>query len=459
MLAGTALLLLPLTYDTLAAGTRALAVFGLQGGSWSALDLGQLLRGANGTFGYGWGGWVLPIVALGGVLIARGVRHEYAVKFLSVLALTLALAVLVGRNWLGPFAPDVNALLVLVGLMVAVLVAVTVSAIETDLVATSPGWPRVVGVVCVVLLVVASLPLLAQTATGRFNLPATGTPESIGNLAPATLGGYRVLWLGEPNVLPVAGWSVAPGLAAATSTDSLPNGSTLFSPPDPGAADDVLHAVNEALNGQTVQLGQLLAPAGISSIVVMSSAAPTLNGLQVSTPNPPPANLLPSLRRQNDLMVAAHSPGVEVFTNTTFHGIIAERSSPLPSTVTSANPDSVVGWTPALDFEARTGTVKAGTVVAGMSPASAFELRVNGKDTPRSVSLSWAPVFDTPAGTATLVLHQLPLNAVFATITLGLWASFLLGFGALEFLASLDKRRTRRRPVARAAAPDAETVP
>ena len=87
------------------------------------------------------------------------------------------------------------------------------------------------------------------------------------SLAPSAAGGYRVLWLGDPSVLPTPGWTVAPGLALATSQNGLPGGATAFTPPDSGATDALIQAVQAALRGQTVDLGSLLAPAGISTIV------------------------------------------------------------------------------------------------------------------------------------------------------------------------------------------------
>ncbi len=359
---GTAILLLPMTIDTVLAGRRALGVFGLSEGSWSSLSFSQLLRGANGTFGYGWGAWLLPVAALSALALARGLRREFAAKFAGVLALTLMLAVLEGRHLLGSFAPDVDALLVLVGAMIAALVACTVSAVENDLSTAAFGWHQALAALAVAALVIAALPLAAQSSTGRFNLPETGTPESLASLAPSALGGYRVLWLGDPSVLPLPGWSVAPGLAMATTTNSLPNGSVLFSPPTTGAADQLINALSAALNGRTVHLGQLLAPAGVSTIVVMTSDA-TLSGLQSSRSAAPPARLLTALAQQSDLVASASSPGATVFSNSLYHGVLAQRSESLSAKETPSTSDSAIGWNPIFDANYRAGTVSSGTVM------------------------------------------------------------------------------------------------
>ncbi len=140
---------------------------------------------------------------------------------------------------------------------------------------SAPGRIRMAtgrGGLTVTALVVAIVPFAAIFAGGRFDLPTTSVAESLSTLAPSSSGGYRVLWLGGPSVLPLAGWSVAPGLAAPTSMDGLPTGTSLFTTPDSGTSNVIVDAVESALKGETVRLGQLLAPAGISTIVVMNSS-------------------------------------------------------------------------------------------------------------------------------------------------------------------------------------------
>ena len=440
---GTGVLLAPMVFNTIAAGRGALELFGQPVGPWSASSAADLARGNIGTFGGGWSSWMLPLVALASMALARGARRGYSVRFATVAVAAIVLALVTGRHWLGSFAPDPGGLEVLVAVAVATLCAVTVSAIENDLASWNFGWHQALAVVTVVAMGLAVLPLIAQSATGRYNLATTGTPESLGSLSPGALGGYRILWLGDPRVLPIAGWTVAPGLAAATSTDDMPNGSTLFNPPNLGAASDMVHAVDLALKGETSHLGQLLAPSGITAIVVMSSIAPSFSDVQSYPIVPPPAGLMSALASQSDLAFESHSASVNVFTNSVFHGIVAERAAPLASGETSSSPDSVQGWKPAIDYGTKEGVVSAGTVLAGLAPSSAFALNVNGKDVARSGSLGWAATYTTPAGVAKLVLHQIPLNGLFAAMTLALWVLLALGFGALERVERTFGRRRR----------------
>jgi hypothetical protein len=295
----------------------------------------------------------------------------------------------------------------------------------------------VAAVLSLATIVVASLPFLQSLGSGRFDLPTTSVAESLSTLAPSTAGGYRVLWLGDPSVVPLAGWTVAPGLEAATSTNGLPGGSTLFSPPDSGASDVIMRAISSVLNGHTVRLGALLAPAGISTIVLMNSAAPELAGVQTVPLRSAPGVLATALNDQSDLSLVLQTPSVEVFSNSLFHGIVA-ASQPGSTTLT-----------PLFSSTSNTGALVPGsTVVAGLAPAGAFALSVNGHPAPRSTESTWISSFRVPTTPATLqgtlVLRRFPLNGIVAFFTLCMWAIVWLGFGWIHRLEWLFTGRRRR---------------
>jgi hypothetical protein len=254
--------------------------------------------------------------------------------------------------------------------------------------------------------------------------------------------------LGDPSVLPLAGWSVAPGLAVATSMNGLPTGTSLFTTPDSGTSNVIVDAVESALKGETVRLGQLLAPAGISTIVVMNSSAPELQGVQTVPLHPVPSVLLTALGRQSDLSLELQTKSVEVFSNSLFRGIssetVADAVTPLPVFSSTSNVGSVVA---------------GATVQVGMAPASAFGLDVNGQPASRAIDHLWTPIFHVSATangggghsvgpTAQLVLRRLPLNALLATFTLLMWLLVWLGFGwfhRLEWLFTGRRRAHRPR--------------
>ncbi|HEY1223010.1 MAG TPA: hypothetical protein VGE75_05900, partial [Acidimicrobiales bacterium] len=266
-------------------------------------------------------------------------------------------------------------------------------------------------------------------------------------LAPPDAGGYRVLWLGDPSVLPLPGWTVAPGLEAATSNNGLPGGDTLFSAPDSGTTDQVLSALKSAIAGRTVRLGQLLAPAGISTIVVMNASAPELAGVQSVPLHPVPAGLTTALGLQTDLSLELQTSAVVVFANSMYRGLVSQSAA---GSVTSTH---------LLASGVSSSTVSSdSTIRAGVAPASAFELEVNGSLVPRSVSDGWVPTYhvgnEATTATAQLVLHRFPWNGILAGFTLLLWAIVWLGFGLIQRLEWLFTGRRRQVVVARHARKD-----
>ncbi|HVB18708.1 MAG TPA: glycosyltransferase family 2 protein [Acidimicrobiales bacterium] len=434
-----AIFLLPMTVDVVFAGRRAPSIFGLPRGPWSVPSFSQLARGVDGPFAASWWGWLLPLTAVASLLLCRGVRRSIATKVATIATLTLALETLVEHHWLGNFSPDLDVLMALYVTMIALMIGLGVSAIENDLRDIGFGWRQLTASLAVVTLLLASLPFATAMASGRFNLPTASFASSLATPGPSAPGGYRVLWLGDPAVLPLAGWSVAPGLEAATSMNGLPTGATLFSPPNSGTSDVIVQALKTAMQGRTVRLGSLLAPAGISTIVVMNTDAPELPGVQRVPTHVAPRVLVNALASQSDLALELETSSIEVFSNSLFHGIVAETAPGATSehpVFTSAN---------------NAGSVSSGsTVVAGLAPAGAFALDVNGRAVARTTYGTWTPYYHVPESSAplsaALVLHQFPLNGILALFTLSMWGIVWLGFGLVHRLEWLfTGRRPKRR--------------
>jgi GT2 family glycosyltransferase len=437
-----AIFLLPLTVNVALAGRRALEVFGLARGPWSAPSFVDLVRGVDGGFNAGWVGWLLPSAAALGLVLCRGERQPTASKVATIAVVTLVLMVLDAHHWMGSFAPDLDVLVVLYAIMLALLIGLGVSALENDLRQAGFGWRQVSAGLMIVALLTAAVPFAASFASGRFDLPTTSVAESLSTLSPSNYGGYRVLWIGDPSVVPLAGWSAAPGVEVATSTNGLPGGDSLFVAPDSEASDVLMTSVRLALQGRTVRLGQLLAPAGISTIVVMNAAAPELSGVQSVPFRPVPTVLLTELNRQTDLSLVLQTKSVEVYSNALFHGVVSQIA---PGTTINQ---------PIFANGSNTGPLISGsTVVAGLAPAGAFVLDVNGQSSPRFSEATWTPFYKVgtfaSAHTGQLVLHQFPLNGLLALFTLSIWAIVWLGFGWIQRFEWLFTGRRRDRAVAR----------
>ena len=441
MTVAVALLLAPLTADTLLAGSRAASVFG-QPTSTAGLSLSHVIALADGAFGPTLWRYLIFGVAVVGVLASRGPRRAVAEVGALLYGASVLLIVLGSHHLMGSFAPDVATLMTSGAVGVAMCVGAAVAALENDIRGTSFGWRQVLAAATVVCLPLSVLGIIPALSTGRFNLPLIGSPDSLASYTPAS-SGYRVLWIGDPRSLPIAGWSVAPGVSVATSTNSVPGGSTLFAPPLTGAMDVILRDVAELVAGGNVRVGRDLATAGISTIVVMNSPAPRIADLQDAPLYNEPVSLLESLASQRDLARVSRSGGISIWQNTAFDGLVTSLPSPLSGSH-GLRPGQELLGTPQNVSWGVVSPITGSTFLVPLAPSSAWSLDVNGHPLVRSTVLGWIGQYrrsgNSPA-TATLVLHQVPLNALFALATLLLWVVVGLGFGQVERLEVLVRAR------------------
>jgi hypothetical protein len=153
--------------------------------------------------------------------------------------------------------------------------------------------------------------------------------------------------------------------------------------------------------------------------------------------------LLTALGRQSDLALELQTKSVEVFSNSLFHGVVAQvgptMKTPRPLFSSTSNSGPII---------------PGARVQAGFAPASAFGLDLNGLGALRVKSDTWTPIYQVGvhvAGTSTvvvpvqgqLVLQRLPFNAVLAGFTLLMWVLVWLGFGWIHRLEWLFTGRRK----------------
>jgi hypothetical protein len=207
-----------------------------------------------------------------------------------------------------------------------------------------------------------------------------------------------VLWLGDPEVLPVASWSLDDRLAYATSNEGTATVVNLWSGTDDGATANLRRMLDVALDGDTTRLGRLLAPMGVRYVVVPSQLAPDPDpGAEA----PPPPQLTRTLVGQLDLEEVPLISGTTVYRNDAW---VAGRAV-LPATGADRDrPEDAVAEnlaeSPAalLDDDGPTdagGTVPAaGDLLVSQAASDHWKVSVNGRGAPRSEIYGWANQFD-----------------------------------------------------------------
>jgi GT2 family glycosyltransferase len=492
------ILLMPWSVSLLSGVDRWQALTGLATSSTTAPGWGAILRLSLGPIGnspLSWG-----FLASAGLPLVIGSRWRLAwagrAWVLAIVAWILAWAV--GHHWLGPVTPSAQVLLAPAAVAVAVAVGLGAAAFESDLPGYRFGWRQGATFIAAVAAAVGVVPVLVASANGRWDLPLTGYGQATSWMGAHTRqGDFRVLWLGDPRVLPGGGWPIAPGLAYSISENGLGDATEMWSGSSPGAAAAVGRGVDLAEQGSTVRLGGLLAPYAIRYVVVVDNLAPSIPGFQTPPAFAPPPDLNPALLSQLDLRQIIGQGGFEVFvddlalperavltsgqtsrssstvttastttTSTTATTTTsattakkktaskkkAETAEPTPALSPVGADRSLVGWRPVLAGASGTthvsGQVPAGTVLAAVAPARSWELvTANGAVEKEKTIFGYAPSFEVRRpGVVTVTFRGSWVHGLEITVEFLLWLVAVgLLVGRRRSLVQLSSRVRRRR--------------
>jgi hypothetical protein len=215
-------------------------------------------------------------------------------------------------------------------------------------------------------------------------------------------GGFRVLWIGDPDVVPVAGWTLPstglerPGqrLVAATSDGGAPTIEDLWLA-EPGAGTtQILDAIASAADGGTNRLGSLLAPMGVRYLVVPDRLGPGDEGV----PRGSSVALVDLLTRQLDLSLVPTGGGLRLFRNAAW------------TPVRSQEADGVVGVLGGQQPEPVRGPVLDGTVRVAQQNDGGWSLDVDGVAAPRRADGDGAMAFDVAEGGDAVLSYDAPIG-------------------------------------------------
>ncbi len=441
-----AVLCLPWLIGVLSAGTGAVSVLGVPIPGSDATTWGSLLRFSAGPIGMSPLAWGFALAALVPLVLARGVRFRWAVRFWSIALVFWVAAWVTGRGWTGSFSIDPLVLLGPAAVAVAASIGLGIAAFEEDLRAVEFGWRQLVVVLASILVVLGSLPTVLSALPGRWNLPVNDFAQSVSWMpAKASDGAFRVLWLGDPRSLNQGSWSAGDGLAYATSEDGPPDTRWLWNAAAPGPTASLASSVDQAMAARTNQLGRMLAPAGVRYIVLLTSLAPEISGEQTPTTYPVPGGLAPALAAQLDLDPVVTGTGITVYANTAW---IPERAAVPAGTAVANGPSDpsplagtpgagiVPGAQPVLPGGAAShsyrGLLSAGTVLSALAPAGSWTLiGPDGTAAVRRPSFGWAGSYQvTKAGDGTLAFSGGILSPLIWLYSAVLWlAALALLFG------------------------------
>ncbi|WP_436792954.1 glycosyltransferase family 2 protein [Actinospongicola halichondriae] len=393
------------------------------------LSLAELLRFDVGPVG---GSRLLvgiPIAALLPLFIARDWRFDWAVRAWCVALSLFGLVWADAQGWLPVATPSPVAMLAPAAMAFGVAVAMGVIAFESDLREHGFGWRQVAAVAAGVALIVGALPTVFDAGNGRWYLPSSGLERAFAFFEDDDPG-FRVLWLGDPDVLPISGYRLSDEVSYATSDDGLPSLTDQWPGSPQGSTQLVEDSIRAAADGQTTRLGRMLAPMAVRYIVLPSAAAPRpLGGVQ----RPVDPELVDTLAGQLNLVEIAVNSAYIVYRN---EAVLPARSTIAPDggggTVFDVSAADLEGAAAVLDERTGDTTFEGpldggSTVLHSAAAAGGWRLEVDGRAVPRTKLFGWADGYEVAdSGQGVLRYDTSPLRYGMVLVQIAFWALALV---------------------------------
>jgi hypothetical protein len=383
------------------------------------LSFDAMLHFQTGPSGSGIASLGLLVAAAVPLFIANGERFAWATRAWLLVLLSFAWAWLPSR--ISPTAPVPAPEGVLVGaaLGLALACGVGVAAFLAEVRSAHFGWRQLLAVVAAVALTLPLLGLAADAVSGRWGLPDDDWPTTFSWMDDQeAAGGFRVLWVGDPDVLPV-GTKVTDGVVGyALTRDGVGDARASWAAPETDADQVIGNAIASARAGDTARLGHLLAPAGIRYIAYITRAAPD-DGEQ----GRPDATLRQGLARQLDLALSHSDAASAVYENEAWipHTALVppddtsvqfESTDPVAGALRS-EPSGVTGVERDGDETEPTGP---GTLLWSEAGSDGWHADADGTSLDRTDAFGWTNAFAMPEAAAVDISYQAGALRVVATL-------------------------------------------
>lgn len=375
--------------------------------------------------------YVPVIVAL---LIARAWRLTWSARGASLVVVFGGLMILGDRGAIDRSLPSPSFLAVPVALGLGLCAAAVAGGFGTDVLHRGFGWRQPVGILGNVAIVIGLVPGVISIGDGAWQTPRTPLTTFLSSLLPVEpeVGDYRVLYVGDPRVLPVPGREYAPGIAYAVVDAGPLDFTDRFPVPESDGDEAIQRALRLIADGSTLRAGRLLAPHGIRFVVL-----PETDGVfsTADDPIPIPDGLLAALQNQLDIGSVPGPPAVEVFENESWMPVGGQltgetaQASKLGGDAVLVRSD-LSGVTPLLQgADAEPDVVQpvaAGVVHVAIPYDPRLHLDVDGTRVEARPAFGLTTAFDVPAaGTATLGYEQEPSRSLWIAVQFVLWLAVL----------------------------------
>lgn len=423
-----------------------------RGGPSSFADL---VRFDTGQFGSSPLLWGLVVVGSMSLIVGRQWRAAWAPRAWAV-ALGSFGAAWISANDIAPFdLPDAAMLLTPAAVGLAWASGIGFAAFEVDVPRFGDFGRRIALTVGGVSLVAAVVPVVGATTSGDYAMPKADLGGALRFIdADESSGSFRVMWLGDPALLPTPGRELRDGLSVVTSVDGIPDVRARWAGPRSESTVRLLETVRVGISGETSRFGRLLAPFGVRYVVLPLALAPSFADVDVADGD---ASVLQALGTQLDLSRIVSDPSVVVYENVDWRPIRAGLGDVDPTLIGAADLTTLASTplgdrTAVLTTRERSslfsGELERGVVTVATGDPDRWRLEVDGVRVPSESAYGWAVSYDVSnAGSGRLIFDARPNQ--------GWW--LLLQFVGWVLAARIAFSEARWRRFVRAAG-DADTA-
>jgi len=371
----------PLAY---ANGSGTLAALGFD--FRPSLTLSQVMRFDSGPATATWIMWGLVFAAAVPLFLATGDRLAWAARG-WVLALAGWAAVWVPST----FFPHVSVPAPEAGLTVAALglslaLGIGVSVLVDGMREMKFGWRQPAAILGAVAVLLPILGFTADVVDGRWGAPSTAyTTDLAFTKALAARGQFRMLWLGDPTVMPLEPVVLDGGVGYTLTRNGPGDVTQQWRAPEHDADAVLADALGLAEAGLTNRLGRMLAPMGIRYVVL-----PTGQGKDGGAHAQVPAALRRAVDDQLDLAQLRTDSGVTLYENLAYAPILSVVPAGTDVPTNSKAPNLAALGTDVASATPVVGTVdRTGTLLWGEAHNSAWQATV-GRTLRHTAAFGWA---------------------------------------------------------------------
>lgn len=269
----------------------------------------------------------LYVPLLAAVAITRAWRLTWSIRAGALVVGFGALAVFAERGSIDLALPSTSMLSVPIALGLALSGAAMAGGFGSDVLRRGFGWRQPFGLIAGAGIALGLVPSTLAIGNGAWHTPDTTMIRLLETQLPSepAVGDYRVLYLGDPDVIPVVSGDYADGIAYGVADAGDFDFTDRFLRPTSLADDAVERALSLIADGSTLRAGRILAPLGIRYVVV-----PTTDGAvsTVDDPVPVAGGLLAALQNQLDLGSVFGPPTLEIFVNQAWIPVGAQLVGP-----------------------------------------------------------------------------------------------------------------------------------